>query len=181
MVSRVRRATPPRCPRAGDGRMKARSSTARRSMRVLSPRMLPPEIGLDGSTLSTATLSPRSRIRYMPSASMKVLLPTPGTPVMPTRRDLPVCGRMASSSRAAKSPSAGSSLSITVMARARITESPFRMPSTYVSRGSRRGWTEATSAGLCRTNGPHQGVQNFLCTDRDNGARAEYARHASLI
>ena len=62
-------------------------------MRVLSPRMLPPEIGLDGSTLSTATRSPRSRTRCMPSASMKVLLPTPGTPVMPTRRDRPACGK----------------------------------------------------------------------------------------
>jgi hypothetical protein len=30
----------------------------------------------------------------MPSASMKVLFPTPGTPVMPTRRDSPVAGRM---------------------------------------------------------------------------------------
>ena len=87
--------------------MNARSSTASRSMRVLSPRMLPPEIGLDGSTLSTATFSPRSRIRCMPSASMKVLLPTPGTPVMPTRRDWPVCGSSASSRRAASSPSDG--------------------------------------------------------------------------
>jgi hypothetical protein len=42
----VRRATPPKCPRDGDGRMNARSSIASRSMRVLSPRMLPPEMGL---------------------------------------------------------------------------------------------------------------------------------------
>ncbi len=129
MVSRVRRATPPKCPRAGEGRMKARSSTLSRSMRVLSPRMLPPEMGLDGSTLRTATRSPRWRIRCMPRASMKVLLPTPGTPVMPTRRDLPVAGRIASSIRAASSPSAGRSLSTTVMARARMTRSPRRMPS----------------------------------------------------
>ena len=47
-------------------------------MRVLSPRMLPPETGLEGSTLSTATFSPRSRTMCMPSASMKVLLPGAG-------------------------------------------------------------------------------------------------------
>ncbi len=91
MVSRVRRATPPKWPRDGEGRMKALSSADRRSIRVLSPRMLPPEIGLDGSTLRTATASPRSRIRCSPSTSMNVLFPAPGVPVMPTRRDSPVC------------------------------------------------------------------------------------------
>ena len=99
-------------------------------MRVLSPRMLPPEIGLEGSTLSTATFSPRSRIRCIPSVSMKVLLPTPGTPVIPTRRAWPVRGNSASNMRAASSPSEGSSLSITVMARARTVRSPPATPST---------------------------------------------------
>ena len=40
--SRVARVTPPSTPALGDGRMNARSSTASRDMRVLSPRMLPP-------------------------------------------------------------------------------------------------------------------------------------------
>jgi hypothetical protein len=43
IASRVRRATPPRVVPAGDGRMKALGSRASRSMRVLSPRIEPPE------------------------------------------------------------------------------------------------------------------------------------------
>ena len=54
-------------------------------MRVLSPRIEPPETLDDGSTASTATRWPCA-IRYRPSASMKVLLPTPGTPLMPRRK-----------------------------------------------------------------------------------------------
>jgi hypothetical protein len=54
-------------------------------MRVLSPRMLPPVTLLLGSMASTATRLP-CRVSSVPSASMNVLLPTPGTPVMPTRR-----------------------------------------------------------------------------------------------
>ena len=61
-------------------------------MRVLSPRIDPPERVLDGSMASTATRWPRAR-RRIPIASTKVLLPTPGTPVIPTRRALPVAGR----------------------------------------------------------------------------------------
>ena len=66
-------------------------------MRVLSPRMEPPDTVDEGSMASTATRSPRST-RYTPSASMKVLLPTPGTPLMPRRSDWPVCGSNAVSS-----------------------------------------------------------------------------------
>ena len=71
-------------PLEGDGRMKAASCCASRSIRVLSPRMLPPVTGLLGSTASTATRWP-APIRCSPNASMKVLLPTPGGPVIPTR------------------------------------------------------------------------------------------------
>ena len=42
-----------------------------------------------GSTASTATLWPRS-VRDLPRLSIKVLLPTPGTPVIPTRWESPV-------------------------------------------------------------------------------------------
>jgi hypothetical protein len=48
----------------------------------------------DGSTASTATRWPRA-IRNRPSASMKVLLPTPGTPLMPRRKLRPLCGSRA--------------------------------------------------------------------------------------
>ena len=84
IASRVAVATPPSVPDVGDGRMNASGSTARRSMRVLSPRMLPPVRVDDGSTASTATRRP-SPVSFVPSASMNVDLPTPGTPVMPTR------------------------------------------------------------------------------------------------
>ena len=76
--------------------MKDRGSAARRGMRLLSPRMLPPLRALEGSTASTATRWPPS-ISRIPRASMRVLLPTPGTPVIPTRVALPVAGRRLSS------------------------------------------------------------------------------------
>ncbi len=97
MASRVFSATPPSVPLEGLGRMYAISCTESFSMRVLSPRMEPPDTVLDGSIVSTATRCPLA-IRYRPSASMKVLLPTPGTPLMPRRKALPVCGSSAVSS-----------------------------------------------------------------------------------
>ena len=44
-------------------------------MRVLSPRMLPPESWLLGSIASTATFCRCSRIRKVPSTSITLLLP----------------------------------------------------------------------------------------------------------
>ena len=61
-------------------------------MRVLSPRIEPPVRVEDGSTASTATRWPLA-VRWLPSTSMVVDLPTPGTPVMPTRVARPVKGR----------------------------------------------------------------------------------------
>ncbi len=69
-------------------------------MRVLSPKIEPPEMLLDGSTASTATRCPKP-IRCKPSASMKVLLPTPGTPLMPSLNARPVCGSRAVSNSSA--------------------------------------------------------------------------------
>ena len=56
-------------------------------MRVLSPRIDPPLRRLDGSMASTATRWPAA-VRRVPSSSMKVDLPAPGVPVMPTRTAL---------------------------------------------------------------------------------------------
>ena len=102
MASRVRRATPPRVVPAGDGRMNAASRRDSSSMRVLSPRIEPPPRLDDGSTASTASDRPRS-ISPRPKRSMKVDLPTPGTPVIPSRTDLPVCGSSAASRQSARS------------------------------------------------------------------------------
>ncbi len=101
-ASRVRRATPPSVSPAGLGRMKASLRRLSSVMRVLSPRIEPPEILDDGSMASTATLCPAS-IRYWPKDSMKVDLPTPGGPEMPRRIDLPVLGISRSSSFSADS------------------------------------------------------------------------------
>jgi hypothetical protein len=81
--------------------MKAAGFCDSSSMRVLSPRMEPPVTDDDGSTASTATRRPCS-MRYSPSASMKVDLPTPGTPEMPTRIAPPVCGSRPSSTFCAR-------------------------------------------------------------------------------
>ncbi len=75
--------------------MKARGSCESRAMRVLSPRIEPPVREEEGSTASTATRWPAA-VRLDPRASMVVDLPTPGTPVMPTRIALPVWGSTAS-------------------------------------------------------------------------------------
>ena len=66
------------------------------AIRVLSPRMLPPLTLLVGSTASTATRW-LWRVSDVPSASMKVLFPAPGTPLTPTRQAPPVAGKSASS------------------------------------------------------------------------------------
>ena len=82
--SRVARATPPRCDPDGDGRTKASSLAVSAAIRVRSPRTEPPVRELLGSTATTATRCPCSMSR-VPSASMKVDLPAPGIPEMPTR------------------------------------------------------------------------------------------------
>ena len=92
MVSRVFCATPPKAPSDGLGRIYAFCSRLNNSMRVLSPRILPPLNGELGSTANTATFLPWL-IRCKPNASINVDLPTPGIPVIPIRILLPVLGK----------------------------------------------------------------------------------------
>ena len=106
IASRVLAVTPPSVPPVGLGRMKASASTDRRSMRVLSPRIEPPDTLDDGSTASTATRC-RCFSRCRPSASMKVDLPTPGTPEMPSRNDWPLAGSSALSNSSARAAMVG--------------------------------------------------------------------------
>lgn len=56
-----------------------------RAMRVLSPRIAPPLRWEEGSTASTATLSPAST-NWQPSVSIRLLLPAPGGPEKPMRK-----------------------------------------------------------------------------------------------
>src|SRR5690554_8023291 len=62
-------------------------------MRVLSPKILPPAMGELGSTASTASFFPWLN-KYKPKLSINVDLPTPGTPLMPMRILLPLCGKI---------------------------------------------------------------------------------------
>jgi len=113
-------------------------------MRVLSPRIEPPERDEDGSIASTATLWPRP-VSRVPSASMKVLLPTPGTPEMPTRTALPLSGSTACRTASASARWRGLVLSISVIARASPVRSPTRIAAMWSS-GVGRGATEVPRA-----------------------------------
>ena len=64
--------------------MNALGSRESCSIRVLSPRIEPPERALDGSTARTATRRPCA-VSMVPKLSMKVDFPTPGVPDMPIR------------------------------------------------------------------------------------------------
>ena len=92
MLSRVFRATPPKVVPAADGRIKTDSKTDNSSMRVLSPKILPPLEALEGSMVRMATFIPLFT-KTLPKASINVLFPTPGTPVIPIRIALPEKGK----------------------------------------------------------------------------------------
>ena len=89
MVSLVALLTPPNDPIDGEGRIKAFFRLESVSILVLSPRILPLFLLLDGSIAKTATFSSFFSIKYLPKLSINVLLPTPGTPVIPIRLDFP--------------------------------------------------------------------------------------------
>jgi hypothetical protein len=175
-ASRVCSATPPRLPDAGVGRMKASSRCESSSMRVLSPRIEPPCTLDEGSTASTAMRWPRA-IRNMPSASMKVDLPTPGTPEMPMRSERPLCGSRAPSSACARRRWSARVDSTRVMALASARRLPASSPAASAAScasiadgpssgtgcigavrrspaGGRRGWRAAlharTAGSACR-------------------------------
>ena len=130
MVSRVLRATPPSDPADGLGRMNASFCTDSFSIRVLSPSIEPLVSSLLGSMASTASLPPRLST-CSPKTSIDVLLPAPGTPVMPMRLELPVYGRHFSITSCARLWCSGNWLSTSVTACPNMVTLPLRMPSTY--------------------------------------------------
>ena len=107
--------------------MKACSSTASRAIRVLSPRIDPPDRADDGSTASTATFEP-APVSVIPSWSMNVDFPTPGTPLIPTRRAPPACGSSSTSSSCACSRWSARRDSTSVIARDIARRSPAAHP-----------------------------------------------------
>ena len=135
-VSRVFLATPPSEPALGLGRIKALGSLQRVSIRVLSPRILPLLFSLLGSIASTASLCPFD-VMKLPNASMNVLFPAPGTPVMPMRIVFvplfTVCSWQAAMIFCATSLCAGRLLSTSVIAWLRIVVLPDVMPAIYSS------------------------------------------------
>ena len=129
ILSRVRLATPPSVVPAGDGRTNARGCRASSVMRVLSPRIEPPLSEELGSTASTARRRPRASAAS-PSASMRLDLPTPGAPDMPTRRLRPASGARRSSNASASHLCSARVDSTRVMARASALRCPCRRPSS---------------------------------------------------
>ena len=129
--------------------MKAAGSAASLGIRVLSARIEPPVRLEEGSTASTATRWPCS-VKYVPSASIVVDLPTPGMPVMPTRTPLPVSGSSSCTSSRAACLWSGRLDSISVMARATTARSPAPMPRTSAFRsGAERADSDRDAMGLC--------------------------------
>jgi hypothetical protein len=90
-ASAVVPARPPRWPREAIERMKTSRSLACSCMRIRSPRMAPPVIGLEGSMARTATARPSARATRT-SAAASVDLPLPGGPVTPTTCPCPASG-----------------------------------------------------------------------------------------
>src|SRR5882762_5358764 len=78
-------ASPPCAPRVAIERMNTPGSRLTDSIRIRSPSSAPPVNALVGSTATTPTERRWARKRWI-SASVSVLLPAPGGPVMPARR-----------------------------------------------------------------------------------------------
>src|SRR5438094_5016774 len=155
--------------------MKASGAAARRGMRVLSPRMLPPESALEGSTASTATFFPRP-IRWSPKASMKVLFPTPGTPLTRARPARPVPGSRSSRSRCAARWWSARVLSPSVIAFASARRLPARTSAASASGrlGADGGMRRRASAVSDQLQHPPRGL-------RDLRPRAEDRLHARTL
>src|SRR5262245_45830926 len=93
-----------------------------------SPRSAPRENGLEGSTETTPTVRPSSRI-CPTSAPIKLDFPTPGGPVTPTTAALPVSEYTSRTSGKAS----GSRSSTSEIARASTRRLPARTPATNCS------------------------------------------------
>ena len=83
--------SPPSAPRLAIERMNTPWSRKCSESRIRSPSSAPWVNGEEGSTDSTPTVLPASRLAFV-SAPISVDLPTPGGPVKPTTAAFPVCG-----------------------------------------------------------------------------------------
>src|SRR5256885_2500993 len=111
---------------------------------ILSPSIAPCVNGLEGSIESTPTLRSAFRSSAV-RAPIRVLFPTPGGPVTPTIRALPVRGKSSATSR---SPS-GSRFSTRLIARARARLSP------ATTRSASESWADFAPSAIGRqSRGP---------------------------
>ena len=128
IASRVRRATPPSAALDGLGRINAFGCLDNRSIRVLSPRIDPPDRFDDGSTARTATFRPCST-SIIPKLSVNVDFPTPGVPDKPIRKALRFDCPSLSINWTALERWSSRVLSTNVIARANIRRLPARTAS----------------------------------------------------
>src|SRR5262249_4920975 len=125
--------------------------------------------------------------RWSPNASMKVLLPTPGTPLTPIRAARPVCGSSSSRRRCAAFRWSARVLSTSVIAFASARRSPARTFSASAPgfpagvparRGGGGGWL---GAGIRRRpSALADQPQALPCRGRDLRPRPEDGLHARL-
>src|SRR5689334_8430904 len=150
-------ASPPWAPRVAIDRMNTLGSRLTDSMRIRSPSSAPPVNGLVGSTATTPTESPPARNRWM-SASVSVLLPAPGGPVMPIRRVPPRPSSPWACDSTRSNPSRW--FSTRVMARAKAAgsrrASPSRIRSTLMQGNYGVGGTSCLLLGAVQGYGPHR-------------------------
>ena len=122
--------------------MNTPSSSSVAVMRMRSPRMAPPDTGLEGSTAMMPTVLPW-RAHELGVGVDQRRLARPGGPVKPMTRACPRCGCMACSRRGAAADSRSSSVTAREMAR----RSPARMRSIRRARSAR---SSASGAVLAR-------------------------------
>ena len=91
---------------------------------LLSPKILPCVFSEVGSMASTATLCP-VLVKSFPNVSIKVLFPTPGTPVIPILIEFPECDKHFEIKFCAEIASFSKELSKRVIPFARATLLPF--------------------------------------------------------
>src|SRR4051794_30000608 len=117
--------------------MKTPASVAWSCMRTRSPSSAPPENGDDGSTARTPTRSPRAR-NADTSADVVVDLPTPGAPVSPMMRALPVRGASAAITGRSSGAASSTSEMSRATARAEPSDAASTRPSTSTLKDSAR-------------------------------------------
>ena len=116
-------------------------------MRVLSPKILPPVRSAGGIDCEDGYILLEVADEMMPRASMTLLLPVPGDPVMPKRMELPVEERQSSTICSGKIAVSGARAFNEGDGLGEDGAIALRMPSTYWRRERTRRRAEIFRAG----------------------------------